>query len=147
MAWYVFWPGYLIPEINHIFVVDTDWSRNTFFMTLPVWWQQRVSYYDLDQKIISNKCLITWCSKNERFFYYVSWPLLSLLSRSILKTVLSILDRVEPYHSVKLGQLHPSTLQKGGALPIPKATWTDFGWLHTLHDTKSSGLLMLIHID
>ena len=80
-------------------------------------------------------------------FFYIYWLLLFLLSRSILNIVLGIKDWFESYHSVKLGQLHPSTLQKGGALPIPIATWRDFGWLHTLHVIKSSGLLMLIHID
>jgi len=36
--------------------------------------------------------------------------------------VLAILDRDESHHNAKLGQLHPSTLQKGGALPMPIAT-------------------------
>lgn len=50
------------------------------------------------------------------------------------------------HHNVNLGQLHPSTLQKGGVFPMPKAIWTDFGWLHALQVTKSSGVLMLIYM-
>ena len=81
------------------------------------------------------------------FSYYLSGLLLSLLSQDQETIIiLALLDCSELHHNVKLGQLHLSTLQKGGALPIPIATWTDFGWLHALHATKSSGLLILMYI-
>jgi hypothetical protein len=57
------------------------------------------------------------------FSYYLSGLLLSLLSQDQETIIiLALLDRSESHHNVKLGQLHPSTLQKGGALPIPIAT-------------------------